>query len=279
MGNVKSRRRISVPRILALSLGAVAIGLVLGYVMIDRFIFYPEKLSRDFSYHLSPDDRELFVETRDGEQINGILFKSKEGRGVILYFHGNAGSLSSWQYVAEDIVPKGYDLLVIDYRGYGKSTGKISEDGFYLDAEAWYGELLSMGYGGDRIILYGRSLGTGVAVELAARKTVRALVLESPFTSLPELASHLVPIPIPTFYIPYKFDNVAKASGIKIPSLVMHGDDDELIPTEMGQKVHDALGGPKRFVAVRGGGHNNLSDFAAYHDALEKFLNEVVAGL
>jgi fermentation-respiration switch protein FrsA (DUF1100 family) len=278
MGNVKERRRINVWRILALSLGAVAIGLLLGYAMIDRFIFYPEKLSGDFTYQLKPGDRELFIETRDGEQINGILFKARRGRGVILYFHGNAGSLSSWQYVAEDIVPKGYDLLVIDYRGYGKSTGKITEDGFYLDAEACYAELLSLGYEPERIVLYGRSLGTGVAIELATRKTASALVLESPFTSLPELASHLLPIPIPTFYIPYRFDSLAKAPGIKIPSLVMHGSDDELIPTEMGRKVYDALGGPRRFVSIRGGGHNNLSDFREYHEALEKFLEEAAAG-
>jgi len=275
MGKEKVRRRISIWRILALSAGAVAVGLVLGYAMIDRFIFYPEKLPGDFSYHLKPEDRELFVETQDGEQINGILFKSKENRGVMLYFHGNAGSLSSWQYVAEDIVPKGYDLLVIDYRGYGKSTGKITEEGFYLDAEACYAELLSMGYGPDKIILYGRSLGTGVAIEMATRKSTSALVLESPFTSLPELASHLIPIPIPTFYIPYKFDSLAKAPGIKVPSLVLHGDEDELIPPEMGRKVHDALGGPKRFVSIRGGGHNNLSDFPEYHEALKKFIEEV----
>ena len=104
--------------------------------MQEQFIFFPEKLNRDHSYELSANDEEIFIPTFDGESINGLLFKADNAKGVILYFHGNAGSLASWQYVAIDLVPLGYDVLIIDFRGYGKSTGEISEKGLYIDATA-----------------------------------------------------------------------------------------------------------------------------------------------
>jgi pimeloyl-ACP methyl ester carboxylesterase len=240
--------------------------------MIDKFIFYPERLEKDYAYSLGPGDRELFIRTSDGESVNGLLFRSPGSRGIVLYFHGNAGSLGSWQYVSPDITSKHYDLLIIDYRGYGKSSGKISEKGFYLDAEASYEELKKLGYSDRQIVLYGRSLGTGVAVELALGKNARGLILEAPFTNLPDLASCLFPIFLPALYIPYKFDNVGKAASIRMPTLILHGDADELIPTGQSKRVFEALSGKKERVLIKDGGHNTLSEFPQYHKALEDFL-------
>jgi len=243
--------------------------------MIDRFIFFPEKLSRTTSFDLGPDDRELTISTEDGEELSGILFTAPRPKGVILYFHGNAGSLSSWRYVSGDIVPKGFDILIIDYRGYGKSTGKISEEGLYRDAEASYEQLRSLGRKEDEIIVYGRSLGTGVAVHLATTRKIRALVLEAPFTTLPDLASHLLPIPVPAFYIPYRFDNLGRAPAVKVPTLLFHGTRDELIPPEHSRKILDALTCEKKLVLVKGGEHNDLSSFPEYHEALKGFLDSL----
>jgi pimeloyl-ACP methyl ester carboxylesterase len=253
--------------------------LAAGTAMIDRFIFFPEKLPRTYSFDLGGNDRELTISTEDGEELSGILFAASRPRGVILYFHGNAGSLSSWRYVSGDIVPKGFDLLIIDYRGYGKSTGMISEEGLYRDAEASYEQLRSLGWKESEIIVYGRSLGTGVALHLATTRKIRALVLEAPFTTLPDLASHLLPIPVPAFYIPYRFDNLGRAPDVKVPTLLLHGTRDELIPPDHSQKILDALACDKRLVLIRGGEHNDLTSFPEYHEALDAFLKSLTAAV
>ncbi|MFH1434608.1 MAG: alpha/beta hydrolase [Pseudomonadota bacterium] len=255
---------------------AVAVIFVTSYVMLERFIFVPEKLPRDFDFRLPENAQELFIDTSDGETINAILFRAPEPKGVALYFHGNAGSLSSWQFVSDDIVPLGFDVLVIDYRGYGKSTGKISEKGLYLDAEASFDKLTSLGYEKDGIVVYGRSLGTGVAFDLAGQRKAGALVLESPFTSMPDLVSAFFPIPLPGLIISYKFENLEKAPKVTIPTLVLHGDSDELIPFGQGRRIFDALTVKKKTLAViEGGGHNNLSEFPEYHRAVKNFLDEL----
>ena len=255
---------------------AVIVILAAGYAMQERFIFFPEKLPGDFDYRLPKNAQELFIDTPDGETINGILFRAPSSKGVVVYFHGNAGSLSSWQFVSEDIVPLGFDILVIDYRGYGKSTGKISEKGLYLDAEASFDKLASLGYEEDGIVVYGRSLGTGVAFNLVGERKAGALILESPFTSMPELASVLVPIPLPDLLVSYKFKSLEKAPNVDIPTLVLHGDNDDLIPFSQGRRIFDALTVKQKTLAViEGGGHNNLGQFPEYHRAVKNFLDEL----
>ena len=244
--------------------------------MLERFIFVPEKLPGDFDYRLPKNAQELFIDTSDGETINAILFKAPSAKGVVVYFHGNAGSLSSWQFVSDDIVPLGYDILIIDYRGYGKSTGNISEKGLYLDAEASFDRLKSLGYEEGRIVVYGRSLGTGVAFNLVGERKAGGLIIESPFTNMPDLVSAFFPIPLPGFIISIKFENMEKAPKVAIPTLVLHGDSDELIPFSQGRRIFEALKVKEKTMAViKGGGHNDLSQFPEYHRAVKNFLDEL----
>lgn len=240
---------------------------VLLYTLQSRLIFYPGKLSADYRFRLRPHDRELFLETQDGERINALFFRGT-GDDVILYFHGNAGDLSGWQYVAKDFTDSGFNVFLIDYRGYGKSTGRLSEKGMYRDAKAAYDYLIAQGFPPSRILIYGRSIGSGVAVALASRVSCKGLVLESPFSSLSRLANEKLPLFFPSLYLRFRFDNLAKINQVKCPVLFLHGSHDTLIPLAHSQKLYEHFQGKKQLITVERGAHNDLHTFPRY----EQFL-------
>ncbi len=245
------------------------------YFLQDRFIFFPEQLPSDYSFDLSSQDKEVFFTTADQETINGILFTTTQRKGVVLYFHGNAGSLASWQDIGKDITPLGYDLLIIDFRGYGKSTGQFSEEGLYNDGVASYEYLLANQYKSDEIIIFGRSLGTGMAVDLASKVKAKALILETPFTTLPQLANTLYPFLFPSTFIKYTFDNFSKVKGLSLPIFVLHGDRDKVIPLKHGRKLFLAASGYKKMCIIKGGSHNDLNEFPEYHTEMIEFLDSL----
>ncbi|MGV3771569.1 MAG: alpha/beta hydrolase [Verrucomicrobiales bacterium] len=244
-----------------------------GYMLQEKLIFFPEKLPKDYTFNLQSGAREIFLPTAAGNEINGLFYQQKGSNMVALYFHGNAGSLRGWQQVASDFTSRGLDLLIIDYHGYGKSTGKFSEPGFYQDALAAYEFLLSQSYRPDQIIVYGRSLGSGVAFDLASKKPIKGLVLESPFSSLLQLGKEKYRFLLPGLWARYHFDNLAKAKDLTIPVLLLHGDMDEIIPASHSEKLLRALPGTKKLVVIPGGGHNDLGSFSQYDQELDAFLN------
>jgi hypothetical protein len=245
--------------------------IILLYTLQSKLIFYPGVLARDFSFKLGPDDEEISLKTSDGEQISALFFPNKS-HDVILYFHGNAGDLSGWQFVAEDFTALGYNFLIIDYRGYGKSTGKLSERGFYTDAEAAYQYLISNGFGPENILIYGRSIGSGVAVDLASRQPCKGLILESPFSSLSKLATEKFPLFFPSLFLKYRFDNVDKVNLVKSPVIFLHGSDDTLIPASHSHRLFEKFSGKKKLIIVDRGAHNDLHAFTQYEDFLKAEL-------
>ena len=249
--------------------------LVVAYAFQDKLIFFPQPLDKNYRYQLTGNDKEVFIPTSDGNMVNGILFHRPENKSVVLYFHGNGGSLDSWQMTSEDILSLNCDLLIIDYRGYGKSTGSFSEKGFYDDAHSAYRFLINSGYTPEQIIVYGRSLGTGVATELATTEKVKALILESPYTSFPAIAAEKMPYLLPGLLMRYRLNTLKRAGQIKIPVLLLHGTDDELIPCSHSQKIYEAISSSKKLILVRGGGHNNLSQFTEYNDGLRNFISSL----
>ncbi|MBI2966814.1 MAG: alpha/beta hydrolase [Bacteroidetes bacterium] len=260
-------------RILIIIFSTWAIVLVAGCLLQRKMIFYPEKLPRSEKFELAAGkNREVFISTSDSQVINGIFFNADSPKGAIIYLHGNAGSLRSWQYIWNDFKDFNYDLLLIDYRGYGKSTGKISEDGLYRDGEACFQFLKSRGYDEKQTIVYGRSIGTGIAVELALRKNCRSLILETPYTSLPDLANNFYPFLLPKLFLSFRFNNLEKAPSIKCPVLILHGDFDEIIPVSHAHKLLGAFKSTKEIVIIPSGNHNNLSAFPEFQNALRKFL-------
>ena len=213
-------------------------------------------------------NEEVFIKTKDGEDINALFFPGGK-QDIILYFHGNAGDLSGWQFVSEDFTAIGYNFFIVDYRGYGKSSGSITEAGLYEDAEASYQFLIRQkGFSPENIIIYGRSIGTGVAVELAKRHPTKGLILETPYSSLEKLANQKFPFLFPSLILKYRFDNIGKINLVKSPILFLHGSDDALIPVSHTEKLCNEFAGQKRKIVIKGGTHNDLNGFSEYHQAI-----------
>jgi fermentation-respiration switch protein FrsA (DUF1100 family) len=245
------------------------------YLFQDRLIFFPEKLTKNYPFTLPPFAKELTLKTRDGIDINGILYQLPANKEIVIYFHGNAGSLVGWKDVSNQFLALDYNFLIIDYRGYGKSAGTFSEKGFYADGEAAYEYAKKLGYQDNQIIFYGRSLGTGIAIEMAIRHPVKGLILETPFTNLSAIAMKTHWYLLPTILLRYKFNNLQKASALKIPVLILHGYDDELIPFYHSQKLNDALLAPHTLIAIPHGNHNNLESFPQHNNAIKQFLENL----
>jgi uncharacterized protein len=233
-----------------------------------RLIFFPGKLDADFKFDLDGKGEEVFFKTSDHEIIHGLFYEGT-GKDVILYFHGNAGDLSSWQRIADDFTSFGFNLLIIDYRGYGKSTGQISEQGFYTDAEAGYQFLKrEKRFTENYIIAYGRSIGSGVAVDLCSKHHLKGLILESPYASLSHLINERVPYLFPNLWLRYRFDSLSKLRDVRCPLLIIHGEADGIIPIDHSQQLFDACDEKKHFIRIPGGPHNNLNVYPQYFEGI-----------
>jgi len=213
-----------------------------------------------------------------GARIHGWFLANPGSSWVTLHLHGNGGNITHRYPRFHEIRAAGSAVLALDYRGYGRSTGKPSEAGVYSDADAAYGELMRRGYAPEQIVLYGESLGTAVAVDLAARRQCAGLILEAPFSSARDVAAVLVPVLGPL--VVWGFDSRAKVASVHVPLFVMHGDRDQVIPLRLGQKLFAAANEPKTFWLVHGAGHNDVAETAgsAYREKLESFyrgLNRV----
>jgi len=236
------------------------------YIYQERFIFFPEVLVDHFTYTFPGTFEELRLSV-DGATINALHFRTTQPKGVILYFHGNAGSLRSWGTVAADFVTHGYDVFIPDYRGYGKSTGSItSERMLHDDAARIYTYLLGH-YPEQQIIIYGRSLGSGVAVYLAKTHQPNMLILETPYFNLTELATAQFPL-IPSMLLKYPLRSDLWIGQVSCPIYLLHGTDDQVIPYSSSVRLAEQIQTKHRLFLIEGGGHNNLNAFAQYHEAL-----------
>ncbi|RXJ44570.1 alpha/beta hydrolase [Gelidibacter gilvus] len=242
------------------------------YFLQERILFMPTVLPQDYQYEFNHPFEEVFLETADDAVINALHFKAEHSKGVIFYFHGNAGDLSGWGTIAEFFVKMDYDVFIMDYRSYGKSTGKLSEAVFYKDAQYGY-NYLKQSYSDSEITLYGRSLGTGIAAYIASKNQVKLLILETPYYSMVDMAkSRFSFLPVRSI-LQYKFPTNEFIVSVVCPIVIFHGTDDGIVPFKSGKKLFGIL--PKSqatFFEIAGGGHNNLIDFEAYRNGIEKVL-------
>jgi hypothetical protein len=210
---------------------------------------------------------------KDGVPVHALeLPAAREGAPVVVYFHGNRETVESCVPYARALRDRGLSVLLVEYRGYGRSSGAApTEDGLYLDAEAALDALASRGIGPSRVVLWGRSLGTGVAAEMAARARGSALVLVTPFTSIPDLVTRVAPVVPARALMPDRFDTRSKAAAIRVPLLVVHGDADEVVPFAMGEEIARAVPGA-RMLRVPGATHNDVLSLAG-----EPLLRDVAA--
>jgi fermentation-respiration switch protein FrsA (DUF1100 family) len=242
------------------------------YFFQEKLIFLPSKLPQDYTYSFSLPHEEFNLRTEDGAILNGLHFKNSEPKGVILYFHGNAGDLSRWGEIALYFVEKQYDVIIMDYRTYGKSTGKLSPAALFDDAQLFYDYALEH-YDENRITLYGRSLGTGIASRIAAINTPKQLVLETPFYSLLDVAKSMFPILPVSVFLKYTLPSYEFMQEVTCPVTIFHGTSDSVVPYESGKKLYDAIPNEgKTFYAIENGDHNNLISFPQYHEGIESVL-------
>lgn len=244
----------------------------------ERLIFFPQKLPLDHTFLLTGDFEERYFQVDETTTIHTLHFYAENPKGVILYFHGNAGSLEGWGDVANDFVQLGYDVLISDYRSFGKSTGKISEEGLYQDGQLLYDFLLEK-YDPTQITIFGRSLGTGVATHLAANNPAKRLILETPFSNFIDLAQSKFKIFPVKFLSKFKFENNKKNSKIKYPIHIFHGTKDFVIPYQNAVQLKTLLkeenaesGLGDSFITIENGGHNNLFTSKLYWEQLKMIL-------
>lgn len=238
----------------------------------EKILFRPTILAQDHAFQFSQPFEELFLKTKDDAIINAIHFKTENPKGVILYFHGNAGDLSRWGLIAEYFVKQQYDVFIMDYRTYGKSTGTLSESALYKDAQLCYDFLLK-NYNESDISLYGRSLGTGIATHLASNNRPKRLVLETPYYSMVDVAQHRFPIFPVKLLLNYKIPTFEFTKKVKCLITIFHGTDDSIVPFDSGKKLYNEI--PKdqaEFIQIDGGNHNNLIDFERFRQGIEATL-------
>jgi uncharacterized protein len=204
-----------------------------------------------------PEAEEAVLDTADGEQVIVWHVPPREEQPVFLYFHGNGGSLRWRDERFRALISDGSGLIALSYRGYGGSSGRPTEKGLLADAAAAYAFAVAR-YPADRIALWGESLGSAVAIALAADKPVGRIVLEAPFTSAADVgARHYRFVPVRLF-MKDQFRSDLRAGKVTAPVLVVHGENDFVVPTTLGKRLYDLIRAPKRFVSVAGAGHNDL---------------------
>lgn len=264
------------------------LGLPAGYFLARRFeasvTFHPERAAAGGVWRVPPGAEEVWFETADGVKLHGWHFgaRGRAAEAAVVFFHGNGGNVSYCRWVGESLAGRGYDVLLFDYRGYGRSGGALAgERGLYADADAAY-DFVTKGRGvpAGRVVLYGQSLGTAVAADVASRRECGALVLESGLSSAADMAGTILPW-LPRFVrglTHNKLDTAGKLGRVGCPVLVTHGDRDEIIPVEQGRKLFEAAPEPKRLEIVGGAGHNDLWVVGgeAYLDALADFIRTSV---
>jgi hypothetical protein len=241
------------------------------YFFQEKMLFLPTTLEQDYQYQFDSSFEELFLNPEENVTINALHFKVEKPKGVILYFHGNAGDLSRWGKITEYFVENNYDVLVMDYRTYGKSIGPLSEDAFYDDAQFCYDFLLRQ-YSENEITVYGRSLGTGIASYLASKNQPKQVILETPYHSILDVAEYRFPMFPVKKLLKYNFPTFKYLAKAGCPITIIHGTDDNVVPYSSGKKLSELNINDLNFITVEGGNHNNLIDFKDYHNTIDNVL-------
>lgn len=250
--------------------GIVTVSVII-YFLQEKFIFKPEKLHADFEYKYDAPFRELFFDVEEGVCINGLHFHVNSPLGLILYFHGNSRSIKGWAKYAKDFYRYNYDVVLVDYRGFGKSTGKRSEKDMLSDMQFVY-ETLIKTYPQNHMIIYGRSLGSGFAAKLAADNTPRYLILDAPYFSFKKTIERFLPILPVKYILRYHLRTDKWIPKVNCHTYILHGTKDWLIPISNSEKLQELNHRKITLIRIHGGGHNNLPSFPEYHNFIRDIL-------
>jgi len=239
-----------------------------------KLAFFPASGETATPQEFGIDYTPLSIVTRDGERLRGWALIHPAPRAQVVYFHGNGGNLSVWAPILAGIARQGYSVLAFDYRGYGVSTGRPTERGLYGDADAVLERFWSAAPQRRPIVYWGRSLGTTVAAYAATVRTPDGLILESGFSDARSLVRTSPVLAFLALFSTYRFPGAEFLRHVNAPVLVMHGDNDHVIPIAHGRRLFGSIGGQKQFFTIRGGDHNDLtpSDPDTYWRAVDRFV-------
>lgn len=256
------------------------VGLCLFYfVFQERFIFLRFRTRSDHRYTFPNLHEERWLERPDGALLHALYFGVTQSKGVVLYFHGHSGSVRRWGNVASRFTGLGFDVLMPDPRGYGKSTGPSSEASMIADAVAWYDEL-TQHRNDAAIVLYGRSMGGAYAVPVAAQRKPRMLILETPFANLRDVARSYLPILPYRWLLRYPFRNDLAMRQVHCPVFIFHGLHDQVVPYASALKLYAAVPSSVRreLFTFAKGRHNNLYRFGRFRNTLRRLLLSTESG-
>ncbi|OGW97753.1 MAG: hypothetical protein A2Z81_05035 [Omnitrophica WOR_2 bacterium GWA2_45_18] len=250
--------------------------LIYVYHLENKTVFAPARDIASTPAALGFPFEDLYLTTEDGVKLNAWFIQSSPQDGTLIFLHGNAGNIGDRLGKIDFFHKMGLNILIFDYRGYGKSGGYPSEKGIYSDARAAYDYLLTrQDVDPSRLGAYGGSLGGVVAVNLATQRRLACLIIDSSFSSGQDMAKHIFPV-IPGFLVRKKLDAIGKIKQVGIPKLFIHSIEDEIVPLALGKKLYAAAIEPKRFLEIVGD-HNDgyLRDGERIRDGISQFLKEL----
>lgn len=245
----------------------------------EKVVFLPVILPHDHTYDFENDFEEYLWDTPFEGKINALHFKIENPKGVIVYFHGNADNLHRWGKIAVEFTKFGYDVLVMDYRGYGKSSGPRNEEYLYSDAQFFY-DFAKENYGENKIIVYGRSLGGAFATKIAGENQPKMVILEATFYNLQDIVNRWLPGKVTDKVSPkmtYHFLSNQNILKIKVPLYHFHGTKDSVVPLKSGKKLFEVFEKehpkiPKKFIEIKGGTHEDLIKYDEFVEEMKKIL-------
>ncbi len=242
------------------------------YFFQEKFIFKNVKLKPAYNFSFSGEYEEINLKTSDNQTINSLLFKVKKANGVILFFHGNKGCLKRWGKIVSIYKKFNYDVFVMDYRSYGKSTGDFDEKMMYSDAMMCY-DFIKERYDEKNIVIYGRSLGATFAVRTASLRNPKLLILEAPFYNIRDVVNYHFPLLTADFLLRYRFRSDKYIQNVNSKIIIFHGAKDRLIPISSSKKLRNNLNKQNlKYIEIEEGTHNNLTEFDIYIHTLKEYL-------
>ncbi len=247
---------------------------IIAYTWQEKLLFHPVALKADATFNFPPPYKEVNIPVDHSTKYNIVQFTVPNNniRGVVLYFHGNRDNINHYASAANTIAKHGYEVWMIDYPGFGKSTGKINEQVLYNQALQVY-KMARVRFSPDSIIIYGRSLGSGIATQLASIRDCKRLILETPFYSIPSLVStYLWMYPLEKM-MKYKFPNNEYLKKVTAPVTIFHGTDDGVIPYKNAVRLKEVLKAGDEFISISNGSHNNLKKYKEMNVKLDSILS------
>ncbi|ARV15305.1 alpha/beta hydrolase [Polaribacter sp. SA4-12] len=257
---------------LIIFLSIVVVVSIVIYFFQERFLFHPEKLPKDFQFQYENQEvQEYNLEIKEGVTINGLHFKAENSKGLVYYLKGNSKSIKGWGKFAVDFTIHNYDVIMIDYRGFGKSTGKMSQESMKHDALYVYDKLKEV-VKEENIIIYGRSLGTGLATKVASVNNPKMLVLACPYFSMKKNVRRYLPFIPLGLVMRYSMPTYKWIKYVECPIKIIHGTNDKVIKFASSLRLSKMKPNLTKLFPIIGGGHKDLHNFESYHKTLKEIL-------